>query len=317
MIALVTFFITLSALFLLTHTPLSRFALDAPNHRSLHKVAIPRSGGVAMMLGLLVAIYCLGFKPLLIIICGLAAISLFDDKFDLSAKSRLFTHILLAIYWVNTTAPTTVLVLITLVLALVWMTNLYNFMDGSDGMAGGMAFFGFSAYAIGFHWSGMHEWVLVCLCVVATACAFLLFNFHPAKIFMGDAGSIPLGFLAGSLGIYGWHLHCWLFWFPVLVFSPFIVDATVTLIKRLLKREKVWQAHREHYYQRLIQLGWGHRKTALYEYVVMLGCSISALIGLRFPQWSALLLGAWYVIYILMALWIDKQWKMKLQNNLG
>jgi UDP-N-acetylmuramyl pentapeptide phosphotransferase/UDP-N-acetylglucosamine-1-phosphate transferase len=99
----------------------------------------------------------------------------------------------------------------------------------------------------------------VCAGVAAAAAGFLCFNFHPARIFMGDVGSVPLGFTAGALGLVGWRSGAWPLWFPLLVFAPFILDATVTLLRRALRGEKVWQAHRSHYYQRMVQMGLGHR----------------------------------------------------------
>jgi hypothetical protein len=96
---------------------------------------------------------------------------------------------------------------------------------------------------------------------------FLLLNFSPARVFMGDAGSVPLGFLAGGIGIAGWRTVSWPAWFPLLVFSPFVVDASVTLARRMfMRRERFWHPHREHYYQRLVRMGWSHRRLALTEY---------------------------------------------------
>ena len=100
---------------------------------------------------------------------------------------------------------------------------------------------------------------------------------------MGDAGSIPLGFLAGGFGLAGWQAGVWPAWFPVLVFSPFIVDASVTLMRRALRRQRIWQAHCEHYYQRLVRSGWGHRKTALAGYALMLACGAVAFLGASLP----------------------------------
>ena len=168
-----------------------------------------------------------------------------------------------------------------LALATMWVTNLYNFMDGSDGLAGGMALFGFGAYALAAWLAGDAVFVVVAASIAAAAAAFLVFNFPPAKVFMGDAGSIPLGFLAAALGILGWRAGHWPLWFPVLVFSPFIIDASVTLARRLLRGERVWRAHRSHYYQRLVQLGWGHRNTALAEYALMAGCGAARALGAR------------------------------------
>src|SRR5262249_56892173 len=124
-----------------------------------------------------------------------------------------------------------------------------NLRDGSDGLAGGMALIGFGAYAVAANDAGHGALAGVSIAVAAASAAFLFFNFAPARIFMGDVGSVPLGFLAGTLGILGWREGAWPLWFPMLVFAPFACDATLTLIRRLLRRERVWEAHREHYYQ--------------------------------------------------------------------
>lgn len=204
--------------------------------------------------------------------------------------------------------------LVTLMTLLItWMTNLYNFMDGSDGLAGGMGLIGFASYAIAAYIMGeMH--LAVMNAALSSAClAFLFFNFNPAKIFMGDSGSIPLGFLAGSIGAYGYFYALWPLWFPVLIFSPFIIDATVTLFKRQLAGEKIWQAHRSHYYQHLVQLGWGHRNTALAEYMLMISLAASAILLLKESSliiFCGLLF--WAMAYLIMMRWIDKRW---IQNN--
>jgi UDP-N-acetylmuramyl pentapeptide phosphotransferase/UDP-N-acetylglucosamine-1-phosphate transferase len=151
--------------------------------------------------------------------------------------------------------------------------------------------------------------------IASAALAFLFFNFHPARIFMGDAGSVPLGFLLGSIGLYGWQRSLWPLWFPLLVFSPFVVDATVTLSKRLLLGEKVWQAHRSHYYQRLVRMGFGHRNTALMEYCLMFIVGMSALFLLGQPLYAqALGLIFWALIYCLLALLIDRLWSIRSAN---
>jgi UDP-N-acetylmuramyl pentapeptide phosphotransferase/UDP-N-acetylglucosamine-1-phosphate transferase len=190
------------------------------------------------------------------------------------------------------------------VLAVAWMTNLYNFMDGSDGLAGGMAVIGFSTYAIGAWLGGDTAVAAMCIAVTAAAMGFLVYNFPPARVFLGDAGSIPLGFLAGSLGLLGWARGLWPMWFPLIVFSPFIVDASVTLARRLVRGERVWQAHREHYYQHLVQNGWGHRRTALVEYILMIACGAAALgaiyagPGARAGLLAATALAYWFLIYL-------------------
>ena len=120
-----------------------------------------------------------------------------------------------------------------------WMANLYNFMDGSDGLAGGMAAAGFSFYGAAAWLSGNVEFALVNFSISAAALGFLVFNFHPARIFLGDVGSVPLGFLAAALGILGWLQRDWSWWYPVLVFGPFIADATITLFRHLARGKLV------------------------------------------------------------------------------
>jgi UDP-N-acetylmuramyl pentapeptide phosphotransferase/UDP-N-acetylglucosamine-1-phosphate transferase len=125
---------------------------------------------------------------------------------------------------------------------------------------------------------------------------------------MGDAGSIPLGFLAAAMGILGWQQGDWAAWFPLLVFSPFIIDASVTLVKRSLRGVKITEAHREHYYQRAIQMGVRHRDVALFEYSLMLFFGGVALWFREsiFP-WQVLLACA--CIYICCMYQVDARWE--------
>jgi UDP-N-acetylmuramyl pentapeptide phosphotransferase/UDP-N-acetylglucosamine-1-phosphate transferase len=196
------------------------------------------------------------------------------------------------------------------------MINVYNFMDGSDGLAGGMALFGFGFYGGAAWLAGDSAFASVNFAVAAAAAGFLFFNFHPARIFMGDAGSVTLGFLVAALGLLGWQQGHWPAWFPVLVFSPFIVDASLTLARRLLRGEKVWQAHREHYYQRLVRMGYGHRVTALLEYVLMLLAGLSALWGLQQGERHRLgLLWLWASTYLVLMVVVDAHWTRFIQRT--
>lgn len=283
---------------------------DIPNERSLHKTAVPRSGGVALMAGMLAGwslfINELTWWLTLPVLC-LFGVSLLDDIYNLPVKKRLLIHmgaVVLFIAGAGIFSIYGVLIALIIGLLMVWMTNLYNFMDGSDGLAGGMALFGFSFYGIAAHTHQQEAFALLNFSIAAAALGFLLSNFHPAKIFMGDAGSIPLGFLAAAMGVWGWQQGLWMAWFPFLVFSPFIVDASITLLKRTLRGVKITEAHREHYYQRAVQLGFGHRKVALFEYALMFATGLSALLFS-----SELILIIWGLIYIALMLLIDTQWK--------
>src|SRR5688500_16922772 len=266
--------------------PLARFALDQPTERSLHERPVPRTGGVAVLLGIASAVALLQgayWLPLALALV-LAALSLVDDLRDMPTPVRLIAHLTAAAVLVGSALwPAHPLEVVLLVLAITWITNLYNFMDGSDGLAGGMALIGFGTYALAAYVAGDAVLAALCVAVAAAAAAFLVHNFPPARIFLGDVGSIPLGFLAGALGLLGWREGLWPLWFPVLVFGPFIGDATITLLRRLARRERVWQAHRDHYYQRLVRMGFGHRGTALIGYAAMAGCAGMALFGRTQP----------------------------------
>ncbi|EDN66403.1 glycosyl transferase, group 4 family [Beggiatoa sp. PS] len=198
-------------------------------------------------------------------------------------------------------------------LFVVWMTNLYNFMDGMDGFAGGMAVFGFGTLAVFGGLANHLFFMAINLMVASAAGGFLLFNFPPARIFMGDVGASSLGFLAAAFSLWGHREGIFPLWVALLVFSPFIFDATVTLLRRLLQGDKIWLAHKSHYYQRLVELGWGHKNTVLWEYALMAACSVSALMIPSLPnyaQWYLLI--SWIIIYILLMYlvgWLEQQQK--------
>ena len=111
------------------------------------------------------------------------------------------------------------------------------------------------------------------------------------------------------LGVLGWREGVWPLWFPLLVFAPFVCDATLTLLKRLLRRERAWRAHREHYYQRLVRMGFGHRGTAWMEYGVMAACAAVALVAREAsPALQALAVGAAAAALAAIAVWVDLRW---------
>ncbi len=292
--------------------PFAGFALDQPNERSLHERPVPRTGGIAVLAGIASAVVWLQgayWLPLALAL-ALAALSLVDDLRDMPTPVRLIAHLTAAAVLVGSALwPAHPLEVVLLVLAITWITNLYNFMDGSDGLAGGMALIGFGTYALTAYVAGDAVLAALCVAIAAAAAAFLVHNFPPARIFLGDVGSIPHGFLAGGLGLLGWGKGLWPLWFPVLVFGPFIGDATFTLLRRLARRERVWQAHRDHYYQRVVRMGFGHRGTAVVGYLVMAGCAAVAFFGRTEPpiiQILAFLAAAAGLGVI--AAWVDLRW---------
>lgn len=304
------FVITYAVLLLLLKTSLRSIALDQPNHRSLHDKVIPRTGGLAVVAGFIVSAAVMYAWFWVFPLLPLLAISLLDDIVDVSVHWRFLVQLAVSVAFVVLILPNmSVLGMALIILGMVWMINLYNFMDGSDGLAGGMALFGFGSYAAAAWLANDGGVALLCGSLAASSIAFLRFNFHPARIFLGDSGSIPLGFLAGALGLYGWEKDLWPAWFPLLVFAPFILDASITLLRRLLRGERVWQAHRSHYYQRLVQMGWGHSRTALAEYLLMLATGISAIFMLQAPEYVSGMLCMWVILYFCLIYWVDKRWR--------
>lgn len=306
--------------------------LDHPNERSLHATPIPRTGGLAILASLTAGLvlelsrtFLAGTRGafqsnqsgwILLMLLLIVVVSLWDDWSELPPGLRFVVHGIAAAGVVigagltidALAVPRLPVVMLgwlavpLTILCLMWMTNLYNFMDGMDGFAGGMTVmgFGFLGYLA---WSGGDGFVAVLsLLTVGATGGFLIFNRPPARIFMGDAGSTLLGFLAGTLSVLEVHRGLFDLWVPLLIFSPFIVDATTTLFRRLLRGEKIWQAHRQHYYQRLVLLGWSHRKTVLIEYCLMLACGLSAVLyTVSGANVRVALLVSWLLIYPLLA----------------
>lgn len=302
--------------------PGSRFyVLDHPNERSLHTRPTPRSGGLAILsaasLGVTLGSFWFGF-PVFMYWIGLATalmaiVSYWDDRHGILVWQRFSIHLFAAgLVILGTGFSLRILELPGVawelsyqfglafaLVFLVWMANLYNFMDGMDGFAGGMTVFGFGTFAIFGMFAEQPLFATFNLVVAAAASGFLIFNFPPARIFMGDIGSSTLGLLVAGFSLWGTRDGIFPLWIALLVFSPFIVDATVTLIRRLFQGEKVWQAHKTHYYQRLVQLGWGHRKTVLWEYALMASCAVSAIWTVRQTeavQW--VVIGFWIIAYV-------------------
>ncbi len=291
-----------------------------PNERSLHTRPTPHNGGLALLFGLgagglLSSVSHNGadfISYLLAALIPVTLISCWDDYRPLPALYRLLTHLGAALLLIShplflldsvqlpmftLTLPIFLAVPLS-VLLIVWMVNLYNFMDGMDGFAGGMTVFGFGTFALLGWWHNDPLFFLLNALVAASSAGFLTANFPPAKIFMGDVGASTLGLLAAAFSLWADHANIAALWMSLLLFSPFIVDATVTLLRRLLRGEKIWQAHRSHYYQRLVQHGWGHRKTVLWEYALMAACSLSVIACQILPApIQALLLLAWIGIY--------------------
>lgn len=284
--ALAAFAITAIALTFLKRSPLRRLMEDVPNQRSLHGTIVPRIGGVGILLGVATAWGMVSPADRLLEIVAISylllfAVSFADDVRSMPIGARLVTHFLVAALWTYSIGGSPWWALAFGFLLLVWSINLYNFMDGSDGLAGGMTVIGFATYAVAAYLGRDVPMAALCGSVSAAALAFLLFNFHPASLFLGDSGSIPLGFLSAAMGWYGVSHELWPLSLPILTFFPFLFDATYTLVRRVIRGDRVWLPHREHLYQRVVRSGLGHRKVAIVSYTLMFCSAITGLLILR------------------------------------
>lgn len=297
----------------------TRWLIDHPNERSLHEQPVSRAGGLAILLGLacgctVVALYAPPDPAYVWVLAGallIAAVSFADDLAGIAPAVRVAFHLAasgcvviaglsverIGLPWTSLNLGTVPGVAFT-VLFVAWLVNLYNFMDGMDGFAGGMSAIGFSALALLCMLGDAI--ILAAACAVVSACTlgFLPYNFPPARIFMGDLGASLLGYLCAVTMLAAERLASIPLWVPVLAFSPFIVDASVTLVRRIVAGEAPWRAHRTHFYQRLVRLGWGHRKTVVRQYALMLACACSAVAAPWLtPLGQGLLIGAWVAVY--------------------
>lgn len=249
---------------------LSRSLMDIPNARSSHTIATPRGGGVSIVIAFVLAVVLLSASGLvsvdfLLAMVGgaglVAVIGFMDDHGHIAARWRLLGHFAAAawaLFWLGGLAPLDVLGwrlesgwvgTILAAFYLVWMLNLYNFMDGIDGIASVEAVTVCVGACLIYSASGFGALIAAPALLAAAVLGFLFWNFPPARIFMGDAGSGFLGIALGVLSIQAAWASPLLFWAWLILLGSFVVDATLTLLRRLLRGEKVYQAHRSHAYQ--------------------------------------------------------------------
>jgi Fuc2NAc and GlcNAc transferase len=269
--------------------------LDVPNDRSSHTIPTPRLGGVPMVVSAILpfAVWVFlaagegfsfeGVAGTVLFAFGMSALGFYDDLFDLSPLIRIviqFALCLSCLGFFRSLFPGLLWVGVASVWC-VWMLNLYNFMDGIDGLAGGEAAVASSFFFLLFARSGEPGWAVANLMVAASAAGFLVHNWPPAKVFMGDSGSAFLGAFYGMQSLIAPVTTGIPFIVLVLPFSNFILDATVTLFLRIYRGEKWYLAHRSHIYQRMTDLGMSHRKVATLELIVVAVSCVAAEAYLR------------------------------------
>jgi len=286
---------------------IERALLDVPSERSSHTTPTPRGGGLAIagvvLLGVLVA--ALGgwvrWKVAVALLpsgAAMAFLGWLDDRRSLRAGVRLLVHFVAAswvVYWFGPVRAISMgaaslnlgrLATPLSIVGVVWLVNLFNFMDGIDGIAAAEALI-VSAAAAFFCWRvGEVEAAWLAALIAAASAGFLPWNWMPARIFMGDAGSTFLGFMLGSLALLADRRGALPAAAWIVLLGVFIGDATLTLVRRVVRRERLAVAHRTHAYQRAVQSGWSHARVS--GAVTILNVTFAALVwgALAHPVWA-------------------------------
>lgn len=306
--------------------------LDRPNERSSHVVPTPRGGGLGIVAAATAGLGWVstaagGGIVAAVLLAGagvLGAVSFFDDRHPLPWRLRFAVQVVAGTVFVGFLGtavtmpwPLALVAAALGVLLVVSYANAFNFMDGINGLAAGQALvsgLGLAALAIRVGLPADHPAVMAALLVAGAAAGFLPYNFPRAKMFMGDVGSVPLGFLLMGLTLWvardaGWR------WLPVfgIVHLNFVLDTSVTMARRALRGEVLHQAHREHFYQRLVRAGWSHERTTISELLlngVLIGL---AMIGARESLiWGygaiAVAVVAWMLFFVMAErIWIGRR----------
>jgi len=268
-----------------------RQLLDIPNERSSHSTPTPTGGGMAIVVTFICFLLVAGLifnvavgEVFILAFTGsvLAIVGYLDDHRHIPAQWRLLIHFLVALILLLSLSQLPALSVfgwqwqsgwllsgVSLV-ALVWLLNLFNFMDGIDGIAGVEAITSLCGAALIVLAAGGVHWPVILLALAGCVLGFLVFNWPPAKIFMGDAGSGFLGFMLGALALITSATGFISLWAWLILLAVFIADSTLTLVRRAKKGEKVHQAHRSHAYQILSRKWTGHLPVTLVVLIVNL-----------------------------------------------
>jgi Fuc2NAc and GlcNAc transferase len=299
--------------------------LDIPNPRSSHTSPTPRGGGLGIAVVMLVGLAFLVWRgiilaPLAIALGGggflVAAIGWLDDRRPQPVWIRAVIQLAAAswaVYWLGRLEPGGIPLPGAWsrgafeVLVIAWCINLYNFMDGIDGLAAGQALVAGAIGAVLLALGGDSGLAAVSAMVAGASAGFLAWNWAPARIFMGDVGSGLLGFLFGTLALASHRtgqltLVTW-----ALLLGVFIFDATVTLARRILRRERWYAPHRAHAYQRAVQAGWSHSRVTGAALILMLGLGLLAWVVFQWPALTTVILGATVVLLGMLYGWVEQR----------
>ena len=281
-----------------------------PGRRQSHSIATPTGGGLGLVLAIvatsfylqrslpLPAFWWIGMFPGILL---LGAVGWLDDSRHVSAWLRILVQLAVSIWLLASVSlqfyEGGMVTAIITVVAMVWYMNLYNFMDGSNGMAAFQGVFAGLVMAALFGISDQAPAALLALAVAAACAGFLPLNFPHARVFMGDVASVPLGFMFAALSMYGVGQSAFGWPVAILIMAVFIVDASLTLLARVIRREQWYTAHAQHVYQRLIGHGWSHRKVlVVYQAINVVVVLPAVVLAAKNPNNAVLTAGLTFVL---------------------
>jgi len=294
--------------------------LDLPNERSSHSRPTPRGAGAVIVAvvsltaawpiivdraSLTLAATVVALSAMLI-----AIVSAIDDARSLGSTSRLVVHTVCATAAIVAVAGPhwAVLPAAIAVLWVVGLTNAYNFMDGIDGIAGAQAVVAGAALAVASQYAGLPAQARVALTISAASAGFLLHNWPPARVFMGDVGAAFIGFVFGAIAVQVFQTSAALALGAALSLWPFVFDTSFTFVRRAIRRENVLASHRSHLYQRLVISGWSHaRVTSLYSVAAVTGGLVGLVWATERDEMSPLILLV--VPAMAVAMWMLVVWR--------
>lgn len=326
-ILFISFFLTSLMLFLAKNLFFKIGFMDIPNSRSSHKVPVALGGGIIII----PTIVFLGFFLDIsfnyinyITIITLFSISFMDDLRNINAIVRLFFHIIsvflfthyylmekIEVIFPNLESGLIFLIYISSILGITWFINSFNFMDGIDGITSIQVIYTICSLILleTFLKSSPTQYYLV---ILGSIISFLIFNWSPAKIFLGDSGSIPLGFLMVHFLV---EFSLKGYWVSALILPMYyLLDTTLTLLKRGLKRKKIWQSHNEHYYQLAVKSGKSHSAVCLYIIIVSTGLFLLSFLSVLYKNNLLFLLLSIFWCYLFI-IFFSRFKNAKIQNE--
>ncbi|KAA6447933.1 MraY family glycosyltransferase [Bacillus atrophaeus] len=285
-------------------------AVDQPSNRKVHDKIMPRMGGLAIFIGVIAGVAAAGIyneTRMTAITVGafmIVILGIIDDKYQLSAKIKFLIQIIVAIMIVSTglkmeffsvpfLAERFELGWMAYPLTVFWIvgiTNAMNLIDGLDGLAAGLSVIGLSTIAVMALSGGKILILSLSLVVIASTLGFLFYNFHPAKIFMGDTGSLFLGYVISILSLLGLYKSVTLFSIviPIIILGVPIFDTTFAIIRRILNKQPISAPDKSHIHHRLMAFGLSHRMAVIIIYLIGFIFSISAILLTSATIWLSL-----------------------------